>query len=126
MVESLSTPSISRPRLATRSDLYAARDGLLRRGTFKVDRTLPGTVHRIVDRGRSDPESVLSAVDPFGFVSHLSAMAYHGLSNRLPKVVGLKGPLGCLTQARYGITWGPIGSAIACLKEVLDYTGDRP
>lgn len=77
----------TRPRLATRSDLYAARDGLLRRGTFKVDRTLPGTVHRIVDRGRSDPESVLSAVDPFGFVSHLSAMAYHGLSNRLPKVV---------------------------------------
>lgn len=46
-------------------------------------------------------------------------------ANRLPNVVGLKGPLGCLTQARYGITWGPIGSAIACLKEVLDYTADR-
>ncbi len=46
-------------------------------------------------------------------------------ANRLPNVVGLKGPLGCLTQARYGITWGPIGSAIACLKEVVDYTADR-
>jgi glutaryl-CoA dehydrogenase len=46
-------------------------------------------------------------------------------ANRLPNVVGLKGPLGCLTQARYGITWGPIGSAIACLKEALDYTADR-
>lgn len=46
-------------------------------------------------------------------------------ANRLPNVVGLKGPLGCLTQARYGITWGPIGSAIACLKEVIDYTSDR-
>jgi len=35
-------------------------------------------------------------------------------SSRLPNVKGLKGPLGCLTQARYGITWGPIGAAIAC------------
>jgi glutaryl-CoA dehydrogenase len=46
-------------------------------------------------------------------------------ANRLPNVVGLKGPLSCLTQARYGITWGPIGSAIACLQEVIDYTADR-
>ena len=46
-------------------------------------------------------------------------------SNRLPGVVGLKGPLSCLSQARYGITWGPIGAAIACLTEALDYTGDR-
>lgn len=46
-------------------------------------------------------------------------------SARLPNVKGLKGPLGCLTQARYGITWGPIGAAQACLKEVLDYTQDR-
>ena len=46
-------------------------------------------------------------------------------SARLPNVKGLKGPLGCLTQARYGITWGPIGAAQACLKEVLDYTKER-
>ncbi|MGY6588514.1 MAG: acyl-CoA dehydrogenase family protein [Wenzhouxiangella sp.] len=46
-------------------------------------------------------------------------------SNRLPNVVGLKGPLSCLSQARYGITWGPIGAAIACLTEALDYTADR-
>lgn len=46
-------------------------------------------------------------------------------ANRLPNVVGLKGPLGCLTQARYGITWGPIGSAIACLSEAIAYTADR-
>ncbi|MEE4293143.1 MAG: acyl-CoA dehydrogenase family protein [Xanthomonadales bacterium] len=45
--------------------------------------------------------------------------------NRLPGVTGLKGPLSCLNQARYGISWGPIGSAIACLEEVLDYTADR-
>lgn len=46
-------------------------------------------------------------------------------SSRLPNVKGLKGPLGCLTQARYGITWGPVGAAIACLDEVLGYTKER-
>ncbi|MFC3715346.1 acyl-CoA dehydrogenase family protein [Luteimonas soli] len=46
-------------------------------------------------------------------------------SNRLPNVKGLKGPLGCLTQARYGITWGPIGAAIACLDEALNYSKER-
>ena len=46
-------------------------------------------------------------------------------ANRLPGVTGLKGPLSCLSQARYGITWGPIGAAIACLTEALDYTADR-
>jgi len=46
-------------------------------------------------------------------------------ASRLPNVKGLKGPLGCLTQARYGITWGPIGSAQACLAEVIAFTEDR-
>ena len=43
----------------------------------------------------------------------------------LPGVIGLKGPLSCLTQARYGIAWGVIGAAQACLKELLDYTATR-
>ena len=46
-------------------------------------------------------------------------------SARLPEASGLIGPLGCLTQARYGITWGAIGAAQACLKEALDYAGER-
>ncbi len=45
--------------------------------------------------------------------------------NLLPGASGLKGPLGCLTQARYGITWGAIGAAQACLKEALDYSNER-
>ena len=45
--------------------------------------------------------------------------------NMLPGVVGLKGPLSCLTQARYGITWGVIGAAQACLAQLLDYTKTR-
>lgn len=46
-------------------------------------------------------------------------------SHRLPNVKGLKGPLGCLNQARYGISWGPIGAAIACLDEALGYAKER-
>ncbi len=46
-------------------------------------------------------------------------------ANRLPNVRGLKGPLSCLTQARYGITWGPIGAAIACYREALEYSQER-
>ncbi len=46
-------------------------------------------------------------------------------ANRLPDAKGLGGPLSCLTQARYGITWGAIGAAQACLREVLDYTETR-
>ncbi len=46
-------------------------------------------------------------------------------ANRLPGAKGLKGPLACLTQARYGITWGPIGAAIACYLEALSYAGER-
>jgi len=40
-------------------------------------------------------------------------------------ICGIKAPLSCLTQARYGITWGVIGAAQACLKEVLEYTKTR-
>jgi len=46
-------------------------------------------------------------------------------ANILPGVSSLKGPLSCLTQARYGISWGVIGAAQACLDEVLRYTEDR-
>ena len=38
---------------------------------------------------------------------------------------GLKAPLSCLTQARYGITWGVIGAAQACLREALEYSKTR-
>jgi glutaryl-CoA dehydrogenase len=43
----------------------------------------------------------------------------------LPGVTGLKGPLSCLTQARYGIAWGAVGAAMACYDEALRYTQSR-
>lgn len=43
----------------------------------------------------------------------------------LPGSEGLKSPLMCLTQARYGIAWGAVGSAMACYEEALRYSGER-
>lgn len=43
----------------------------------------------------------------------------------LPRTGGIKSPLMCLTQARYGISWGAIGAAIACYEEALSYAGNR-
>ncbi len=45
--------------------------------------------------------------------------------NRLPKAEGLKAPLSCLNQARYGIAWGAMGAAMACYDEALRYTRER-
>jgi len=46
-------------------------------------------------------------------------------SSRLPNIKGLKGPLSCLTQARYGIAWGMVGVAIDCYQTALDYSLER-
>ena len=43
----------------------------------------------------------------------------------LPNVRGMKGPLSCLTAARFGIAWGVIGSARACFESALDYAKNR-
>jgi glutaryl-CoA dehydrogenase len=45
--------------------------------------------------------------------------------NLLPNVTGLKGPLGCLNQARYGIAWGAIGAAMDCYDTALRYSKER-
>jgi glutaryl-CoA dehydrogenase len=45
--------------------------------------------------------------------------------NLLPKTTGLKSPLMCLTQARYGIAWGGIGSAMQCYSTALEYAKER-
>lgn len=43
----------------------------------------------------------------------------------LPEVTGLRGPLSCLNEARYGIVWGAMGAARDCLEAALDYAGSR-
>jgi glutaryl-CoA dehydrogenase len=46
-------------------------------------------------------------------------------ANIFPNVKGLKGPLGCLTKARYGISWGTIGAAMDCYDTALRYSKER-
>ncbi|MBI2429134.1 MAG: acyl-CoA dehydrogenase, partial [Ignavibacteriales bacterium] len=46
-------------------------------------------------------------------------------ANLLPKTGGLKSPLMCLSQARYGIAWGAIGAAMACYDSALQYSKSR-
>jgi glutaryl-CoA dehydrogenase len=46
-------------------------------------------------------------------------------ANLLPNVSGLKGPLGCLSKARYGIAWGAIGAALDCYDSALRYSKER-
>ena len=45
--------------------------------------------------------------------------------NILPNVKGMKGPLGCLTKARYGIAWGALGAAMDCYDTALQYSKQR-
>ncbi|MES3019515.1 MAG: acyl-CoA dehydrogenase family protein [Bacteroidota bacterium] len=45
--------------------------------------------------------------------------------NMLPNASGLKGPLGCLNQARYGIAWGALGAAMDCYDTALRYSKER-
>jgi len=45
--------------------------------------------------------------------------------NILPNVKGLKGPLGCLSKARYGIAWGALGAAMDCYDTALRYSKER-
>ncbi|GAB3032635.1 acyl-CoA dehydrogenase family protein [Natronobiforma cellulositropha] len=47
------------------------------------------------------------------------------VENVLPGVEGLKGPLSCLTQARYGIAWGAVGAARDCFEVAREYAGER-
>ena len=46
-------------------------------------------------------------------------------ANVLPDVEGMKGPLSCLTQARYGIAWGAVGAARDCFETAREYATDR-
>ena len=84
---------------------------------FLVEKDTPGFTAQEIDNKFSLRASVTSAL----FLDNVRVPD----SAVLPGVTGLKGPLSCLTQARYGISWGVIGAARACLAEVLNYTEDR-
>jgi len=84
---------------------------------FIVEKDMPGYETQEIGNKFSLRASVTGAL----FFNDVRVPA----ANVLPGVSSLKGPLSCLTQARYGITWGVIGAAQACLDEVLKYSEDR-
>ena len=84
---------------------------------FIVEKGTPGFAAPEIERKFSLRASVTSAL----FFDNVVVPE----SNVLPGIVGLKGPLSCLTQARYGIAWGVIGAAQACLAQLLDYSKTR-
>jgi glutaryl-CoA dehydrogenase len=84
---------------------------------FIVEKDMPGFVTQEIENKFSLRASVTGAL----FLDNVRVPA----ENVLPGVSSLKGPLSCLTQARYGIAWGVIGAAQACLDEALKYSQDR-
>jgi glutaryl-CoA dehydrogenase len=84
---------------------------------FIVEKGMPGFTAQEIENKFSLRASVTAAL----FFDNVRLPA----SSVLPGVSSLKGPLSCLTQARYGITWGVIGAAQGCLDEVIRYTDDR-
>ncbi len=85
---------------------------------FVVERGMPGFSATPIERKLSLRASATGAL----FFDDVRLPA----ANLLPGTeVGLKAPLSCLTQARFGIAWGVLGAARACLDEALAYTRDR-
>ena len=84
---------------------------------FIVEKDMPGFTAQEIENKFSLRASVTSGL----FFDNVRVPA----ANVLPEATGLKAPLSCLTQARYGISWGVIGAAQACLDEVVRYTEDR-
>ncbi len=106
---------ITNGNLADAAVVWASTEAGVR--GFIVEKDMPGFKAQEIENKFSLRASVTSAL----FFDNVRVPD----ANVLPGVVGLKGPLSCLTQARYGITWGVIGAAQACLSEVLNYSQDR-
>lgn len=95
--------------------VWAKLDGVVR--GFLVERGTPGFTARDIHGKHSMRASV---------TSELSFQDCRiPAENLLPKGDGLRAPLSCLNQARYGIAWGAVGAAVACYQAALDYSRQR-
>jgi len=84
---------------------------------FLVEKDTPGYTSEDIKGKWSLRASVTSSLSLQDVRVHKSCM--------FPKAQGMKAPLSCLTQARYGIGWGGIGAAMACYNEALEYAKIR-
>jgi glutaryl-CoA dehydrogenase len=106
---------ITNGNLAHIAIIWAKLDGVIR--GFIVPTNTPGFTAQKIERKFSLRASVTSEL--------ILEDVEVGEDALLPNVSGLKGPLGCLTQARYGIAWGVVGAAEACFECAVDYAKDR-
>ncbi len=95
--------------------VWAKLDGIVR--GFLVERGTPGFGSNTIEGKFS-----LRASDTAEMVFDECEIP---AENLLPQSKGLKSPLSCLTQARYGIAWGVVGAALACYHEALEYSKTR-
>lgn len=101
--------------LADIAIVWAKLDGKVR--GFIVETNSPGFTHSTMMGKFSLRMSVTSEL-------HLDK-CFVSKTQILPEAIGLKGPLSCLNQARYGITWGVLGAANACYDSALIYSKSR-
>ena len=106
---------ITNGSIADLAVIWAATDEGMR--GFLVDTRLPGFAATEIENKLSLRASNTAAL----FMNDVVLPA----DAQLPDAAGLKAPLSCLNQARYGITWGVIGAAQDCLNTVIDYTKSR-
>ena len=106
---------ITNGSIADLAVVWAKLDGVVR--GFLVERGTPGFTARDIHGKHSMRASV---------TSELSFQDCRiPAENLLPKGDGLRAPLSCLNQARYGIAWGAVGAAVACYQAALDYSRER-
>jgi glutaryl-CoA dehydrogenase len=106
---------ITNGSIADLAVVWAKLDGVVR--GFLVERGTPGFTARDIHGKHSMCASV---------TSELSFQDCRiPAENLLPKSDGLRAPLSCLNQARYGIAWGAVGAALACYHAALDYSRQR-
>jgi glutaryl-CoA dehydrogenase len=106
---------ITNGSIADLAVIWASTDAGLR--GFLVDTRLPG-----FEASEIHDKMSLRASDTAALFLHEVRVPEEAL---LPDAAGLKAPLSCLNQARYGISWGVIGAAQDCLHTVLEYTRTR-
>lgn len=106
---------ITNGNIADVAVIWAKLDGIIR--GFVVPTKTPGFTAQKIERKFSLRASVTSELILEDVEVPESAL--------MPNVQGLKGPLGCLTNARYGISWGAIGAAESCFDCAVDYAKSR-
>ncbi len=106
---------ITNGSIADLAVVWAKLDGVIH--GFLVERGTPGFTARDIHGKHSMRASVTSELS----FQDCRVPA----DNLLPKTDGLRAPLSCLNQARYGIAWGAVGAAVACYQAALDYSRQR-